>query len=230
MPRRSAAAYRALFTAARAPPVAPALVPAPLPASAPVPETEVVASGGGEEEEPMDTGSPTRTPSAPTPMAVSIPQAAAPVPPEPPAPAPHASTGSAPTPQYPQVVSEMGWTSRDKFMEADEDAHYHTLLTGVLASYYPEFAATVCYLCSEHKHPLENTYWKAEVIIIARNNVDNSDEVESIHQSRVRRASAYGSMEDAAQAAYFHYHGRRFKAMQKDRYRFLPRNDPDGRT
>jgi len=51
------------------------------------------------------------------------------------------------------------------------------------------------------------------VIITARNNVDNSDEVESIHEIKVRRASAYESMEDAAQAAYFHYHGRRFEAM-----------------
>jgi len=124
----------------------------------------------------------------------------------------------------------MGWTSKNEFMEADEDAHYHTLLTGVLASYYLEFAATVRYLCSEHRHPLENTYWKAEVIITARNNVDNSDEVESIHESKVRHASAYESMEDTAQAAYFHYHGRRFEAMQEDRYRFLPHNDPDGRT
>jgi len=98
----------------------------------------------------------------------------------------------------------MGWTSRNKFMGADEDAHYHTLLTSVLASYYPEFAATVRYLCSKHRHPLENTYRKAEVIITARNNVDNSDEVESIHESKVRHASAYESMEDAAQAAYFH--------------------------
>ena len=89
-------------------------------------------------------------------------------------------------------------------MGADEDAHYHTLLTSVLASYYPEFAATVRYLCSKHRHPLENTYRKAEVIITARNNVDNSDEVESIHESKVRHASAYESMEDAAQAAYFH--------------------------
>ena len=104
----------------------------------------------------MDLGSPTSTPSAPTP--VPILQAATLVPPAPPAPAPHASTGSAPTPQHPQVVPEMGWTSRNKFMEADEDANYHNLLTGVLASYYPAFAATVRYLCSEHRHPLENTY------------------------------------------------------------------------
>jgi len=99
MPRRSAAVYRALFTAARAPPVAPAPVPAPVPAPAPVSEPVVVASAGGEEE-PMDTGSPMSTPSAPTPVAVPIPQAAAPVPPAPPAPAPHygfSTDASAPT-------------------------------------------------------------------------------------------------------------------------------------
>jgi len=115
-------------------------------------------------------------------------------------------------------------------MDADEDAHYHTLLTSVLASHYPKFAAIVRYLCSEHRHPLENTYWKVEVIITARNNVDNSDEVESIHESKVRRTSAYESMEDVAQTAYFHYNGRRFVAMQEDRYQLFPRNDPDGRT
>jgi hypothetical protein len=33
-------------------------------------------------------------------------------------------------------------------------------------------------------------------------------------------------MEDAAQEAYLHYHGRRFEDMQGNRYRFLPRYDP----
>jgi hypothetical protein len=32
-------------------------------------------------------------------------------------------------------------------------------------------------------------------------------------------------MEDAAQVAYLHYHGRRFEDMQNDRYRYLPRYD-----
>ena len=53
--------------------------------------------------------------------------------------------------------------------------------------------------------------------------------MESIDESKVWRASTYESMEDVAQAAYFHYHGRHFVAMQEDRYRFLPRNDLDGR-
>lgn len=43
--------------------------------------------------------------------------------------------------------------------------------------------------------------------------MNNSDEVESIHKNKARRATAYDSMEDAAQATYFYYHGRRFGAM-----------------
>lgn len=64
MSRRSAAVCRALFTAARAPPAVPAPVPIPVP--------EVVASTGGDEE-PMDIEPPMLTPSAPTPVAASIP-------------------------------------------------------------------------------------------------------------------------------------------------------------
>jgi hypothetical protein len=37
-------------------------------------------------------------------------------------------------------------------------------------------------------------------------------------------------MEDAAQKAYLYYHGRRFEAMQDNRYRFLPRYDHVERT
>jgi hypothetical protein len=37
----------------------------------------------------------------------------------------------------------MGWTTRNKFKEASENAHYHNLLTTMLA---------------EHQHPVEATY------------------------------------------------------------------------
>jgi len=42
-------------------PIAPAPVPAPVPVPVPVPEPEVVASAGGEKEEPMDLESPAYT-------------------------------------------------------------------------------------------------------------------------------------------------------------------------
>jgi hypothetical protein len=124
----------------------------------------------------------------------------------------------------------MGWTTRNKFKDAPEDAHYHNLLTTVLAEYYPNLAATVKYYCAEHKHPVEATYWKTNVIITARNNTDHSHDVETTHRHRSRRASAYDNMEDAAQEAYLYYHGHRFEAMQDNRYRFLPCYDHMERT
>ena len=38
------------------------------------------------------------------------------------------------------------------------------------------------------------------------------------------------SMEDATQEAYIHYHRRRYEAMKEDRFRFLPRYDPNDGT
>jgi hypothetical protein len=52
----------------------------------------------------------------------------------------------------------MGWTTRNKFKDAPKDAHYHNLLTAVLAEYYPDLAGTVKYYYVEHKHPVEATY------------------------------------------------------------------------
>jgi hypothetical protein len=124
----------------------------------------------------------------------------------------------------------MGWTTRNKFKEASEDAHYHNLLTTMLAEYYPDLAALMKYYCVEHQHLVEATYWKTNVIITAWNNTDQSQDVVTTHNHRSRCASAYDSMEDAAQEAYLHYHGRRFEDMQSNRYRFLPRYDPVEKT
>jgi hypothetical protein len=182
---------------------------------------------------------PTDAPAS-TPVAVPIPPVDAPVPAATPAPVPAATpaptsfgaSASTPVPPSaaPEAQEEMGWTTRNKFKDAPEDAHYHNLLTTVLAKYYPDLAATVKYYYAEHQHPVEATYWKTNVIVTAWNNADNLHDVETTHSHRSRRASAYDSMEDAAQEAYLYYHGRRFEAMQENRYRFLPRYDHVERT
>jgi hypothetical protein len=130
-----------------------------------------------------------------------------------------------PSPAALEELEEIGWTTWNKFKDAPEDAHYHNLLTIVLAEYYPDLAATVKYYCAEHKHPVEVTYWKTNVIVTAWNNTDHSHDVETTHSHRSRCVSAYDSIEDAMQEAYLYYHGRRFEAMQENRYRFLPRYD-----
>jgi hypothetical protein len=145
MPRLSVAAYHAQFT------------------PAPQVEPEVVVIPDEEDEEPMEVEmKPLTSTDAPasTPVAVPIPPVDAPVPAA--TPAPTSSVASALTPMPPSAASEaqeeMGWTTRNKFKNAPEDAHYHNLLTTVLAEYYPDLTATVKYYCAEHKHPVEATY------------------------------------------------------------------------
>jgi hypothetical protein len=169
---------------------------------------------------------------ASTPVAIPIPPVDAPVPAATPPLASQAASAPTPVPSpaAPEKSEEMGWTTRNKFKEASKDAHYHNLLTTMLAEYYPDLAASVKYYCAEHQHPTEATYWKTNVIITAWNNTDQSQDVVTTHSHRFRRASAYDSMEDAAQEAYLHYHGRRFDDMQGNRYRFLPRYDPVEKT
>jgi hypothetical protein len=112
---------------------------------------EVVHITDDEEEEPMEVEAFSATASkgsTSTPVAVPIPLVDAPVPAATPPPA--SQLASAPTP----VPSPTAPEARNKFKDAPEDAHYHNLLTTVLAEYYPDLAATIKYYCAEHKHPV----------------------------------------------------------------------------
>jgi hypothetical protein len=123
---------------------------------------EVIHITDDDEEEPMEVEAYSATASdgsASTPMAVPIPLVDAPVPAATPPPASQAASASTPVPSpaAPEEPEEMGWTTRNKFKNAPEDAHYHNLLTTLLAEYYPDLATTVKYYCTEHKHPVEAT-------------------------------------------------------------------------
>jgi hypothetical protein len=226
MPRLSAAAYVAQFTpAAPAPPAPPAIPPV-------VPEVVHITD---DEEEPMEVEAYLATSSdgsASTPVAVPIPPVDAPVPAATPPPASQAASTPTlvPSPAAPKEPKEMGWTCQNKFKEPLEEAHYHKLLTTMLAEYYPNLATQVKYYCTEYKHLVEENYWKTRIIIIAWNSADDSHEIETFHSHRAKRANAYVSMEDAALEAYVYYHGRRFHDMQENRYRFLTRHDHEDKT
>jgi hypothetical protein len=62
------------------------------------------------------------------------------------------------------------------------------------------------------------------------NETNDSQKVEIIHSHIERCAKAMNSMEDVAQEAYLHYHGRRYEAMKEDCFRFLPCHDPNDGT
>jgi hypothetical protein len=123
-----------------------------------------------EEEEPMEVEAYSATSSngpTSTPVAVPIPLVDAAVLAVTPPPASQVASAPTPVPSpaAPEEPEGMGWTTRNKFKDAPEDAHYHNLLTTVLAEYYPDLAATIKYYCAEHKHPVEMTHWKTNVIV-----------------------------------------------------------------
>jgi hypothetical protein len=124
---------------------------------------EVVHITDDEEEEPMEVEAYSATASdgsALTPVAVPIPPVDAPVPAATPPLASQAAFAPTLVPSLAALEEpeEMGCTTRNKFKDAPEDAHYHNLLTIMLAEYYLDLAATVKYYCAEHKHPVEATY------------------------------------------------------------------------
>ena len=100
----------------------------------------------------------------------------------------------------------------------------------MLEDYCSDFNATLTYYCAEHTHPLEATYWKIDLSIMIWNEARDSQKAETVHTHTARRAQAMDSKEDIAQEAYIHYHGRRYEAMKEDRFRFLPRHDPNDGT
>ena len=122
------------------------------------------------------------------------------------------------------MEDEPGWTYYFKY--ALDTAYYHSLLLNMLEDYYSDLNASIKYYCAEHTHPLEATYWKTDVSITVWNESKDGQKVETIHGHTTRWVKASDSMEDVAQEAYIHYHGRCYEAMQGDPFRFLPRHDP----
>ena len=57
------------------------------------------------------------------------------------------------------------------------------------------------------------------------NESKDGQQVDTVHGHTTRRAKALDSMEDAAQEACIHYHGRRYEAMKEDPFKFLPHHD-----
>lgn len=54
--------------------------------------------------------------------------------------------------------------------------------------------------------------------------------METMHAPTARPADVRDIMEDVAHDAYIHYHGRCYEAMKQDKFRFLPRFDPNDGT
>jgi hypothetical protein len=121
---------------------------------------------------------------------------------------------------------EPGWTRTYIYKHTPATAYHHTLLRNMLLDYYPDMHASIQYYCAEYTHPTEATYWKTELTVTAWKDSKGGRVVDTIHGHTSKHAHAFDSMEGAAQEACQYYHGLRYEAMGADRFRYLPRHDP----
>ena len=83
------------------------------------------------------------------------------------------------------------------------------------------------YICNEHTHPLEDTYWKTRVCISIRDGEKEAYQLDSNYAHHAHCATMEDSIEDAAVVAYMGLCGHCFDDMKEDQYRFLPHQHPD---
>ena len=82
------------------------------------------------------------------------------------------------------------------------------------------------YVCNEHTHSLEDTYWKTRVCISIRDEQKEAYQLDSNYAHHVHCATMEDSIEDAAAVAYMGLHGHRFEDIKEGQYRFLPHQHP----
>ena len=83
------------------------------------------------------------------------------------------------------------------------------------------------YVCEEHTHPLDDTYWKNRACISIRDEEKEAYQLDASYSHHARRATMEYGIEDAAAEACMGLRGRRFEDMKEDQYRFLPRQHPE---
>ena len=83
------------------------------------------------------------------------------------------------------------------------------------------------YVCEEHKHPLEETYWKTRACISIRGEEKEEYRLDASYSHHARRATIEDSIEDATTKACMGLRGHHFEDMKEDQYRFLPRQHPE---
>ena len=67
--------------------------------------------------------------------------------------------------QEDESAPAMGWTTKFYYKPRCESSISHHRLKGILQTYYANWDVAMEYVCNEHTHPLEDTYWKTRVCI-----------------------------------------------------------------
>ena len=74
------------------------------------------------------------------------------------------------------------------------------------------------YVCEEHTHPLEDTYWKTRVCITIKDEQKGAYQLDSNYAHHAYRATMEDGIEDATTEACIGFRGRRFEDMKNDQY------------
>ena len=64
-----------------------------------------------------------------------------------------------------ESIPPLRWTTKVWYKPGCQSSVSHHRLMGILETYYGDWDAAVEYVCNEHTHPLEDTYWKTRVCI-----------------------------------------------------------------
>jgi hypothetical protein len=119
----------------------------------------------------------------------------------------------------------MGWTVKI-YHEARGNSVSHHRLVGILAAYFADWNPAVEYVCWEHTHPLEDTYWKSRASIFPRDEEKEAYQLDRMYSHKGHRATMEASIEDDAFEACMGLRYLRFDSMKDDVHRYLPRAHP----
>ena len=77
-----------------------------------------------------------------------------------------------------------------------ESSVSHHRLMGILQTYYADWDAAMEYVCEEHTHPLDDTYWKNRACISIRDEEKEAYQLDASYSHHARRATIEDSIED----------------------------------
>ena len=110
--------------------------------------------------------------------------------------------------QKDELIPHLGWTMKVWYNLGCESSISHHRLMGILQTYYVDWDVAVEYVCNEHTHRLEDTYWKTRVCISIKDEQMGAYQLDSNYAYHAHYATMEDSIEDAVAEACIGLRGR----------------------
>ena len=95
-----------------------------------------------------------------------------------------------------EPISPLGWMTKVWYKPGCESSVSHHRLMSMLQTYYGDWDAAVKYVCEEHTHPLEDTYWKTRVCISIKDEQKGAYQLDSNYAHHAHYATMEDSIEE----------------------------------